>query len=358
MFLIGIWVLLYTLSILTLVFGINQLRLSRNEKKMAQIDEVTIVVPFRNEASNLGEFMRCLKEQSYQPAQWIFVNDHSSDGFERFFEDVEEYPIRLLHLPIEQEGKKHALRFGMDHVRTEYCITMDADVVFQKNYIKNLLLVPEAELIILPVRMTAEKWWQNFFTTEYRFTTMLNKGIAGWFRPVNCSGANLMIHLSSFEVIDDIEDHEHILSGDDIYTLRAFRMDNKRIEILENQALEVETKTPDSFQEAMDQRVRWMSKSAHVADQLNNFLGIWAVGLHMYYLLLLLFSFFTGIYWLTILLIVFKGGLDLLLIVTDTKQNKPKDYLGLLLFEVWYPFYLFALLGFLMLSQPDWKGRS
>lgn len=358
MFLIGIWVILYVLSMLTLIFGINRLRLNTNQQKMAQIDEVTIVIPFRNEAHNLENFIRCLKEQSYQPAQWIFVNDHSSDLFVSHFEDLMDFPVRLLHLPEEQIGKKHAIRFGMDHVCTSFCITMDADVVFQKDYIKNLLLVPEAELIILPVRMTAKKWWQYFFTMEYRFTTMLNKGIAGWSRPVNCSGANLMIELASFEAIDDIDDHEHILSGDDMYTLRAFRENNKRIELLENEALVVETATPDTFQETMDQRVRWVSKSGNVADKLNNFLGIWAVGLHLYYLLLVLFSFFSGIYWLTITLVGFKFFLDFLLIVTDKQKNKPNDYLGLFLFEIAYPFYLFALLGFLMLNQPDWKGRN
>lgn len=358
MFLIGIWVLLYVLSILTLVFGINRLRLHRNNQKMESIDEVTIVIPFRNESINLQRFIQCLKMQSYQPAQWIFVNDHSSDHFEQAFQELESFPIRVLHLPEEQQGKKRALRFGMDHVRTDYCITMDADVVFGKQYVKNLLLMPEAELLILPVQMTSEKWWQHFFSLEYLFTMVINKGIAGWARPVNCSGANLMIHLPSFEAIDDIDEHEHILSGDDIYTLRAFRQHHKRIEIIENEALQVKTATPATFQEVMDQRVRWAGKTAHVSDNLNSFLGIWAVGLHLYYLLLLLVSFFAGIYWLTCLFVVFKMGIDLVLLLTDLKKMTGKHWIGLILFELAYPFYLFALLGFLMVAQPEWKGRN
>lgn len=357
MWLIGPWVLIYMLSILTLLFGVNRLRISRASKKMMSIDEITVVIPFRNEAHNLKAFMECIYAQRYQPAQWIFVNDHSSDAYIDLFNEMDGFPIRLIHLPEEQRGKKRAIRFGMDHVRTEYCLTMDADVEFGKDYMKSMLMLPEAELIILPVEMTGTKWWQSFFTIEYLFTNLLNKGIAGWARPVNCSGANLLIHVSSFDQVDDIEDHDHILSGDDIYTLRAFRASGKRIEIVENDALKVETETPGTLSEVMEQRVRWLGKTSHVADALNNFLGIWAVGLHLYYFLLQVITFFAGIYWLTLLLMAFKFGMDFMLVKMDKKQPERFDLLGLALFELFYPVYLFALLAYLMVSQPEWKGR-
>ncbi len=357
MWLIGSWALLYILSILTLLFGVNRLRVSRNTKKMMAIDEISVVIPFRNEAHNLEQFLECIYAQRYQPAQWIFVNDHSSDSYIDLFKEMDAFPIRLLHLPEEQRGKKRAIRFGMDHVRTEYCLTMDADVSFGKEYMKSMLMLPEAELIILPVEMTGKHWWQSFFTLEYLFTTLLNKGIAGWARPVNCSGANLLIHVSSFDQVDDIDDHDHILSGDDIYTLRAFRGSGKRIEIVENEALKVETETPETISEVMEQRVRWVGKTNHVADSLNNFLGIWAVGLHLYYFLLLIITFFAGVYWLTFLIIAFKYGMDFMLVKMDKKQPSSFDLLGLGLFELFYPVYLFALLAYLMVSQPEWKGR-
>lgn len=357
MWLIGTWVLLYVLSILTLLFGVNRLRISRNSRKMMAIDEISVVIPFRNEAGNLEKFLDCIYAQRYQPAQWIFVNDHSSDAYIDLFREMDSFPIRLLHLPEEQRGKKRAIRFGMDHVRTDYCLTMDADVSFGKEYMKSMLLLPEAELIILPVEMTGTKWWQSFFTLEYLFTSLLNKGIAGWARPVNCSGANLLIHTESFDQVDDIEDHDHILSGDDIYTLRAFRSSGKRVEIVENEALKVETETPGTLVEVMEQRVRWLGKTSHVADSLNNFLGIWAVGLHLYYFLLLIITFFAGIYWLTFLIVGFKFGMDFLLVKMDKKQPKAYDFLGLGLFELFYPVYLFGLLAYLMVSQPEWKGR-
>lgn len=354
---ISSWLLLYGLSIFWILFGIQRLRVGNRNKKLMSIDELSVVIPFRNEAENLQEFMNCIKSQRYQPEQWIFVNDHSTDDYTSFFKDMKGFPIRLLHLPDDQRGKKRAIRFGMDHVRTEYCLTMDADVGFGKEYIKSMLVLPEADMVILPVEMTSKRWWHSFFTLEYLFTTLLNRGIAGWSRPVNCSGANLLVKVSSFDEVDDIEEHDHILSGDDMYALRAFRESNKHIEVVEMDALKVSTPTPVRFSEVMEQRVRWLGKTSHVGDNLNNFLGVWAVALHVVFFLLCLITWFAGAWWFTLALLVMKALLDTSLIRMIRKEINTETIVGLMLFEFLYPMYLVALLGSLMFAQPEWRGR-
>lgn len=357
MWLISGWLIAYILSILFLIFGIHRLRAERTRKKPLSIDQLTVVIPFRNEGKNLQQFMDCIYRQKYQPVQWLFVNDHSSDDFLKYFQEMRSFPIRLLHLPEEQHGKKMAIRFGMDHVTTDYCLTMDADVTFGNDYMKYMFTVPAADLVILPVEMTSRKWWQPFFTLEYLFTILLNRGVAGWSRPVNASGANLLINVAAFEEVDDIEEHEHILSGDDMYTLRAFREGKKSIEIVENNALTVFTPTPDGFSKVMEQRVRWLGKTSNVGDHLNSFLGFLAVALHIGYFLLLIITAFAPVIWMTVLLIVVKAGLDYALIRTIREKWDKESVIGLVLFELFYPVYLFALLGSSLFSQPEWKGR-
>ncbi len=352
-----IWLVVYAISISALIFGIQRLRLSSSQKKRLSIDEVTVIVPFRNEAEHLPQFLNAIHGQRYQPVQWIFVNDHSTDAWRPCFKGFESFPIRVLNLPEDQRGKKRAIRYGIDHATTAFVVTMDADVTFGKEYMKEMLLMPEADMVILPVEMTATKWWQSFFSLEYLFTSLLNKGIAGWVRPVNCSGANLLLNIKSFDEVDDIEDHDQILSGDDMYTLRAFRQENKRIEIVESPALTVQTPTPDSIAEVMEQRTRWVNKTGNVRDNLNSFLGIWAVLLHLVYFFLLIIAFFEMGLWLTLAIVIMKGAIDFVLIRMDKKQLDSSLLIGLLLFEVCYPMYLFALLGSVMFSQPEWKGR-
>ncbi len=352
------WFLLYAISLFGLIFGIQRLRADRAGKKNMSIDELTVVIPFRNEVEHLEAFFNCIRSQRDQPIQWIFVNDHSEDDFQHLFNSMSSFPVRLVHLPLDQRGKKRAIRFGIDHATTDYCLTMDADVEFGKEYIKSMLVLPVADLVILPVVMTSSRWWHPFFTLEYLFTCALNRGVAGWSRPVNCSGANLLFHIASFDEVDDIEEHDHVLSGDDMYTLRAFRDANKTIEIVELETLQVTTPTPNSIAAVMEQRVRWMSKSNHVGDQLNNFLGVWAVVLHLVYFFLVLVTWFAGAYWFTIALVILKSMVDCALIRTIQPKWNVSITVGLLLFELFYPIYLFALMCSAMISQPDWKGRG
>lgn len=357
MLLISAWIILYTASVFWLIFGMRQLRAARKSYRALSLDELTVIIPFRNEAQNLPKLMACIREQKYQPVQWIFIDDHSSDAFRSYFADMEAWPVRLLHLPEEQKGKKRAIRFGVDHASTTYCLTMDADVIFGNEYIKNMMTVPAADLVILPVEMTGKQWWQPFFVLEYLFTVLLNRGVAGWLRPVNASGANLLFKLSAFEEVDDLDEHGHIASGDDMYTLRAFRENNKQIEIVESAALTVYTETPPTVKEALDQRVRWLGKTGNVGDNLNNTLGAWAVGAHLWYFMLILIAWTAGALWLFVVLLVIKAAVDFSLIRMIRRQWKAEDVLGLILFELFYPVYLFGLLGTSLFAQPEWKGR-
>lgn len=352
------WFVAYAISILTLVFGVNRLRLSKSAKIDQNLDEITVVIPFRNEAENLANFLDCVYKQKYQPVQWIFVNDHSTDDYRAEFLKYKDFPIRVLSLPEEQRGKKRAIRFGMDHVTTDYCLTMDADVVFGSEYLKSMMVVPKADLVILPVKMTGTKWWHGFFTLEYWFTTLINKGTTGWLRPISCSGANLLINIKAFEEVDDIEEHDHILSGDDIYTLRAFREGKKSIEVVERDELTVSTATPGRISETMNQRLRWMTKTGNVGDNLSSGLGVWAVLLHLTYLFLLLVTWFDGVEWMTFLIFLTKSSFDFVLLRLSITKWTAQEIIGLILFELLYPFYMLALFASMLFVQVDWKGRQ
>jgi cellulose synthase/poly-beta-1,6-N-acetylglucosamine synthase-like glycosyltransferase len=174
---------------------------------------------------------------------------------------------------------------------------------------------------------------------------------------VNASGANLLFRTDVFEEVDDYEDHEHIASGDDMYTLRAFREAGRSIAIVEAETMSVRTETPSTIGQTMDQRVRWLGKTSHVGDTLNSFLGFWAVGLHLYFFLLVILTWFAPAPWLTLLLFVLKAAFDFALVrMVRTKWDR-EAITGLILFELLYPIYLFALLGSSLFSQPEWKGR-
>ncbi len=358
MTLLFFWFFAYAATTLLLIFGIQRLRVGNEAQKAISIDELTVVVPFRNEAANLELFLNCIRSQRYQPAQWIFINDHSEDNFVSAFEKVKEFPIRVLNLPTDQEGKKAALRFGMDYVKTKFTVTMDADVVFGKEYIKSMLVLPEADMLILPVEMTSNKWWQEFFTLEYRFTHILNKGISGWFRPINASGANLLVNQAVYDEVNDFSQHDQIASGDDIFALKAFRENFKTISVIEMEEVCVETMCPATFSEIIEQRQRWLSKTNKVNDKLATGVGIWMVLLHVLYLFFSSSALLYTDWGMLFIYIGFKSFFDFCVLNIDLKKLSGKYLLGLLLFELFYPIYAIYLLFSLFFNDPEWKGRT
>jgi hypothetical protein len=142
-----------------------------------------------------------------------------------------------------------------------------------------------------------------------------------------------------------------------MYALRAFRNAGKSVELVELASAKVSTPTPSTFSETMEQRVRWMNKTGNVGDNLNTFLGLWAVGLHLLFFLLLLLTWFGEVWWFTVLLLIIKTILDGSLIRMETTTFSKETIIGVLLFELFYPVYLVALLGSAMFHQPEWKGR-
>ncbi len=353
------WLLLYSTASLGLIFGIYLLRKKNKQVASSGIESVSIIIPFRNEATNLPAFISCIKSQAIQPKEWIFVNDHSEDSFETNFSDLDNFSVRLLHLPAGKLGKKEALRFGIDNAQSAYCLTMDADVIFQENYIESIVALPKADLFVLPVYMKSKRWWQTFFQVEYTFTNVLNKGVSGWLRPILCSGANLMFNKNSFKEVDDFENHILQSSGDDIYALRAFRNNNKEILLLEDVRVAVCTQSPDSFLETLNQRTRWAGKSKNVADQLANTSAMFIVLTHLFLMVLFAVNCATSKFWsFFAIVLVCKLFLDSLLVYINLKTFSKKEVLGVFLFEVFYPIYLTVLLPKILFSKPSWKGRK
>lgn len=356
---VSVWLVIYTLSILWLIVGI--LKYQSNPIRQAPITTaaISVIIPFRNEENNLKGLIACMQQQTVQPHEWIFVNDHSTDdSVEKIYFSDKSISFRIIELSASENGKKTALRKAINTATTDYCLTIDADVTFSVDYIKQLGELPTCDLLVLPVTMKAHRFWQLIFSIEYAVTQLLNLGVSGWIRPINCSGANLMFHRNTFLTTDDFLDHKHVLSGDDIYTLRAFRKNKKSIFVVSNKSFAVTTFVPRSISNVFDQRSRWMSKSGHVGDALSNGLAFWAFVLHFSFFLLQTYLFFTQQYFYVGLLFFAKYLMDGLLLVNDQDQTNSRQFIGLLFFELLYPVYLLVLIFWTKFGRISWKGRA
>lgn len=327
------------------------------KKATIKLEEITLIVPFRNEINNLPNLLRDLRKQEKLPHKFLFVNDHSSDeGSALIKNQFNEFDLEVLGLPDDRSGKKEAIKYAMDHVTTAYCLTLDADVKLEKDYFMDLELLEEADMWILPVRMSGKSFFSQLASIDFTLSNILNRCFTIFKRPVLASGANLLFSVGSYKEAA-VTDHFDVLSGDDMFLLRDFRANDFDVRITADSRLSVSTAAPSNFKEWIDQRVRWISKTQRVGDIVPLVFAIinFAMG-YFFYLVMILLLASDG--WEAIYLLLFKLFYDTLLMAPHFLADRNERALILLpLYNLLLPLYSLVLGILSMVYTPRWKDR-
>ncbi len=102
---------------------------------------VTVLAPMRNEAENVPEFISALSSQmGVKNLNFVIINDGSTDKTAELLTSVIDGDPRFSFIdsPIQRDGwlgKVSALQSGYESARSEFIITLDADVRLQPNAI-------------------------------------------------------------------------------------------------------------------------------------------------------------------------------------------------------------------------------
>ncbi|MCH2224853.1 MAG: glycosyltransferase [Crocinitomicaceae bacterium] len=326
------------------------------------LDQVTVLIPFRNEEKYIEAYLKSVCNSERNPKKYIFINDHSTDGGREIVERyINEFTIEaeILNLPEGKTGKKRAIRFGMRSVKTDFVLTMDADVRFRSSYFNSLESLIGGDMYILPVVMKAKRRLESFFEIDVLLANALNAGISGIRRPVMASGANFLFRKLAFDQLDTIEEHVQVASGDDVYLLRDFQRNGAAVQLITNPKYAVETNTPSSLKEFFNQRLRWVGKTRNVNDRLSLFLALGQSLMSLFFTILLIVSLVYGNWkWFMILLVV-KSLFDMLVLLPYFFQFKRwKAWLLLPVYELVFPIYSLIILVLLFFFKPKWKGRK
>ena len=133
---------LLTLSILIFIISLINFVTIRIPKRDEEIKKtVTVLAPMRNEAENVPEFISALSSQmGVKNLNFVIVNDGSTDKTAELLTCVIDGNPRfsVIDSPIQRDGwlgKVSALQSGYESARSEFIITLDADVRLQPNAI-------------------------------------------------------------------------------------------------------------------------------------------------------------------------------------------------------------------------------
>jgi glycosyltransferase involved in cell wall biosynthesis len=128
---------------------------------------ITVIVPARNEATDIAATLHSLLQQDYSNLQIIAVNDRSTDRTAEIITTLAtQHPkkIQALHvteLPEEWLGKTHAMALAARQATTGYLLFTDADVLFRSDAIRRALayaVTSEADHLVTFPTTIIKRW--------------------------------------------------------------------------------------------------------------------------------------------------------------------------------------------------------
>ncbi len=137
---------------------------------------VTALVPAWNEESCIGETIESLLSQTVPFYEIIVINDCSTDGTAGVAGSYKN--VRVL-TPPSNRGKSQALNYGIEHCKSEFFLTIDADTILTPTCVEYMvphMLNPKVGLVcgyVLPRNITT--MWEKGRFIEYVIGQGLNK---------------------------------------------------------------------------------------------------------------------------------------------------------------------------------------
>ncbi len=157
---------------------------NRNPVRASGNPRVSIIVPARNEESDIEQSLNRLLELDYDNYEVIAVNDRSTDRTGEIMESVASRAaargrLRVIHhqeLPAGWLGKTHAMWTATNSASGEWLLFTDADVLFKGDSVRRALAYAEAQkadhVVLFPrmvMKSPGEYMMIAFFQTMFVF---------------------------------------------------------------------------------------------------------------------------------------------------------------------------------------------
>ncbi len=252
-------------------------------KKNAAVPEpttrISIIIPARNEAANIGNCLQAICDQTY-PAdlfEVIVVDDHSTDDTVSIVDSFKQNNINCILLkdyitsPINSYKKK-AIEIAISKSTGELIITTDADCNMEKHWLTTIADFYETynpDFIAAPVSIQCSFRFIEIFQS-LDFMTL--QGITGAAVHKNlhsmCNGANLAYTKKVFEAVGGFKGIDNIASGDDMLLMhKIYDVNPKKVMFLKSADAIVYTEPVKTLKDFINQRIRWASKADKYDDK-------------------------------------------------------------------------------------------
>jgi cellulose synthase/poly-beta-1,6-N-acetylglucosamine synthase-like glycosyltransferase len=359
--------LFYIHFLLKIKRGLRKLKQEKGSLTGTEKLNVTLVIPFRNEAANLQNLISDVSNLDSDGVNFdvIFVNDHSEDDWGNFKTQIgQKKNWRVVELGDGVTGKKNALTEGIKNSSGEIILVTDADCRIPKKWLK-LMVEQFDEKTGFVAGAVRYKSYDSLFSKiqalEFGGLILTGAGLIGVGEPVICSAASMAFRRKLFLEVEGYNLNNSLSSGDDEFLMRSISRLGYKVGYLLNKEGIVETDPGESVGGFVQQRSRWASKGLFYEDPI---LILKLVIIFLFYLSLILSPLTIWLFgWLGFVLILIS-----LLLKALTEYFVLLEGEGLVYKRVDFSHFLFAELlhiPYIVVAAISgtfggfvWKGRK
>ncbi|MFM2387842.1 MAG: hypothetical protein RL660_2599 [Bacteroidota bacterium] len=329
---------------------------------------ITVIVPARNEESNIKACIESILHQQYTGTfELVVVNDHSTDNTRAIVESFGSQ-LKLINLDEELASgayKKKAIATAIAQSTGTLIVTTDADTSRGLLWLESIgqyFEKKQSQMIAAPVNYVQGKGWLNIFQViDFLCMQGITAASLRYHFNSTCNGANLAYTRHAFNAVDGFNSIDHIASGDDMLLLHKIdqRFEHS-VRFLKNSAAVVTTAAMPNLSSFIQQRVRWASKAKHYTDKRVTAVlaAVWLFNAMLLVQMVLVFHSLFSLSWCLAFLAI-KIVVEQYLLRPVLQFYKQKELLlWHIILQPVHIVYIVAcgLLG--LVSTYQWKGRT
>ncbi len=202
-------------------WGVRESLDSADDYETADLSDITVLIPARNEAENIGSTLKALHQQG-NGLTVIMIDDQSSDQTASLARLCQIPRLTIVEggpLPEGWSGKLWALQQGLQHVNTPSVLLLDADISLHPGILatlKNKKHNENLQMISLMARLPMRGFWEKlllpafvyFFKLLYPFS-LINNHHPRWQKAAAAAGGcilidrQVLIDLGAFDSLRD-----------------------------------------------------------------------------------------------------------------------------------------------------------
>jgi cellulose synthase/poly-beta-1,6-N-acetylglucosamine synthase-like glycosyltransferase len=367
---VAILTILYALLLMAYRFWFGRLKTFEPENAYNDLIHFTVVIPARNEASNIKACVDSILAQDYpvESFEVIVIDDFSEDDTAFIVKAIgHDHPnVHLLSLadyfkPGEMNSfKKKAIEKAVSQAKGQWIVTTDADCIIPKQWLtlyNAYILKNKPVFVAAPVMFIRESGILNEFQVlDFLALQGITAAAVGAGKHSMSNGANLAFEKSAFIAVGGYQGVDQIASGDDMFLMHKMKVTlSNRIGYLFHPGAIVLTKAMGNWKDFIMQRIRWSSKARYYDD--NSI--FWVLLLVYLYNLSLLVLLLAGDYSSLTITIAFKIFFELFFLQPVSDFYKMPGQLRY--FPLYQPLHiLYTLIAglFGQVKTYTWKGRQ